>query len=167
MKTPFHLFNWIEENKHLLQPPVGNKNLYVESQDYIVMIVGGPNARTDYHYNETEELFYQLQGDIELHLQIEGKKETVAIKEGEMYLLPAKIPHAPSRKANTIGLVIERKRANLGYKDGLLWCCKNCNHKLYEVYFELKNIEKDFLEHFNFYNNNAELHQCENCGTIN
>ena len=167
MKPPFHLFDWINENKHLLKPPVGNKNLYVASQDYIVMIVAGPNARTDFHYNETEELFYQLQGDIELHLQIENKREIVSIKEGEMYLLPAKIPHAPSRKANTVGLVIERKRANSTYKDGLLWFCKNCNHLLYEVYFELENIELDFLKHFNYYNENKELHCCKNCNTEN
>jgi 3-hydroxyanthranilate 3,4-dioxygenase len=167
MKPPFHLFDWIKENKHLLQPPIGNKNLYVESQDYVIMIVGGPNSRTDFHYNETEELFYQLQGDIELHLQIENKREIVSIKEGEMYLLPAKIPHSPSRKADTVGLVIERKRANSGGKDGLLWFCNNCNHLLHEVYFGLENIEKDFIKHFNFYNENKELHVCKNCGTKN
>lgn len=167
MKAPFHLFNWINKNKHLLQPPVGNKNLYVESEDYVVMVVGGPNARTDFHYNETEELFYQLQGDIELHLQLDGKREIVEIKEGEMYLLPARIPHSPSRKANTVGLVIERKRQNSGGKDGLLWFCENCNHLLHEVYFGLENIEKDFLKHFNYYKENEELHCCKKCKTIN
>jgi 3-hydroxyanthranilate 3,4-dioxygenase len=100
-------------------------------------------------------------------LQIENKREIVSIKEGEMYLLPAKIPHSPSRKADTVGLVIERKRANSGGKDGLLWFCNNCNHLLYEVYFGLENIEKDFIKHFNFYNENQELHVCKNCGIKN
>lgn len=75
IKKPFNLNKWIEENKELLQPPVSNKNLYVESEDYIVMVVGGPNARKDYHYNETEELFYQLKGEITVYIQENGKKK--------------------------------------------------------------------------------------------
>ena len=110
LKQPFNLHQWIEDNKALLKPPVGNKNLYVESGDYIVMIVGGPNARKDYHYNETEELFFQLNGDIVVKIQYEGKAVEVPIKEGEMFLLPAKIPHSPIRPEGSVGLVIERKK---------------------------------------------------------
>ena len=117
MKAPFNLYKWIEDNKELLKPPVGNKNLYVESGDYIVMIVGGPNARKDYHYNETEELFFQLKGDILVKTQQNGKCVDVHIKEGEMFLLPAKIPHSPIRSENSVGLVIERKRKP-HHKDG-------------------------------------------------
>ena len=72
---PFNLSNWIEQNRHLLVPPVGNKNIYVDSGDYIVMIIAGPNARKDYHYNETEELFYQLEGDITVYIQEDGQKK--------------------------------------------------------------------------------------------
>jgi len=73
IKAPFNLNTWIEENRESLKPPVGNKNLYKDAGDYIVMIVAGPNARKDYHYNETEELFYQLEGNIEVHIQENGK----------------------------------------------------------------------------------------------
>lgn len=163
---PFNLPQWIEENKQLLQPPVANKNLYIHSGDYIVMIVGGPNARKDYHYNETEELFYQLQGEITVYIQENNQKKAMHLKAGDMFLLPAKIPHSPSRTENSIGLVIERKRENLGLKDGLLWFCDHCNHKLYEVYFELHNIEKDFLHHFEHFYNSEELRTCKHCGTI-
>ncbi|WP_282786338.1 3-hydroxyanthranilate 3,4-dioxygenase [Flavobacterium croceum] len=163
---PFNLPQWIEENKQLLQPPVANKNLYIHSGDYIVMIVGGPNARKDYHYNETEELFYQLQGEITVYIQENHQKKAMHLKAGDMFLLPAKIPHSPSRTENSIGLVIERKRENLGLKDGLLWFCDHCNHKLYEVYFELHNIEKDFLPHFEHFYNSEELRTCKHCGTI-
>ena len=79
IKRPFNLQKWIDDNRHLLKPPVGNKNLYVESEDYIVMIVAGPNARKDYHYNETEELFYQLEGNIEVHIQENGEKKTMKL----------------------------------------------------------------------------------------
>lgn len=165
MKKPFNLNKWIDENRDLLQPPVGNKNLYVDSGDYIVMIVAGPNARKDYHYNETEELFYQLEGDITVFIQENGEKKAINLSAGDMFLLPAKVPHSPSRTENSIGLVIERKRENLGLKDGLLWFCDNCNNKLHDVYFELHNIEKDFLPHFEHFYFSEKLRTCEKCET--
>ena len=107
---PFNLTAWIEENRDLLKPPVGNKNLYVDSGDYIVMIVAGPNARKDYHYNETEELFYQLEGQITVRIQEDGQAVDMKLGPGDMYLHPAGVPHSPMREAGSLGLVIERKR---------------------------------------------------------
>ncbi len=165
IKRPFNLQKWIDENRDLLKPPVGNKNLYKEAGDYIVMIVGGPNARKDYHYNETEELFYQLEGDIEVTIQEDGKAVKIPIKEGEMYLHPAKVPHSPARPANTVGLVIERKRQP-DHTDGLMWFCDNCNHKLHDTYFPLVDVEKDFQPRFREFFNSEELRTCDNCGTV-
>jgi len=165
IKRPFNLKKWIDENRDILKPPVGNKNLYAEAGDYIVMIVGGPNARKDYHYNDTEELFYQLEGDIEVTIQEDGKAVKVPIKEGEMYLHPAKVPHSPVRPANSVGLVIERKREP-DHQDGLMWFCENCNHKLHDTYFHLTNIEKDFLPRFREFYGSEELRTCANCGTV-
>ena len=165
IKRPFNLQKWIDENRDLLKPPVGNKNLYKEAGDYIVMIVGGPNARKDYHYNETEELFYQLEGDIEVTIQEDGKAVKILIKEGEMYLHPAKVPHSPARPANTVGLVIERKRQP-DHTDGLMWFCDNCNHKLHDTYFPLVDVEKDFQPRFREFFNSEELRTCDNCGTV-
>lgn len=166
INAPFNLYKWIADNKHLLKPPVANKNLYVQSGDFIVMIVAGPNARKDYHYNETEELFFQIEGSITVYIQQDGEKKVMQINEGDMYLLPAKTPHSPNRTPNSIGLVIERKRIDLNGQDGLLWFCDNCNHKLYEVYFPLENIENDFLPHFEDFYNSIEKRTCDNCGTI-
>lgn len=163
IKRPFNLQKWIEDNRDLLKPPVGNKNLYADAGDYIVMIVGGPNARKDYHYNETEELFYQLEGDIEVTIQEDGKAVKIPIKQGEMYLHPAKVPHSPARPAKSVGLVIERKR-EADHEDGLLWFCDHCNHKLHETYFNLTNIEKDFLPRFKEFFNSEALRTCDNCG---
>ncbi|MCM4171178.1 3-hydroxyanthranilate 3,4-dioxygenase [Arenibacter sp. TNZ] len=166
IQQPFNLNRWISENRATLKPPVGNKNLYTESGDYIVMIVAGPNARKDYHYNETEELFYQLEGTIEVHIQENGQKKTMHLGPGDMYLHPASVPHSPVRHADSIGLVIERKRAKLDAKDGLLWFCDNCNNKLHEVYFTLNDIEKDFLGHFKTFYASEKLRTCNNCGTV-
>jgi 3-hydroxyanthranilate 3,4-dioxygenase len=165
IKKPFNLHKWIEENRHLLKPPVANKNLYVESGDYIVMIVAGPNARKDYHYNETEELFYQIEGDILVKTQQEGKLVQYEIKEGEMFLLPPKVPHSPIRSEGSIGLVIERKRTS-DHKDGLMWFSDKANALLYEEYFQLTNVEKDFLPVFKKFYADEKLRTCPKTGEI-
>jgi 3-hydroxyanthranilate 3,4-dioxygenase len=165
VRRPFNIHQWIKDHRSELKPPVGNRNLYTESDDYIVMIVAGPNARKDYHYNETEEWYFQLEGDIVVKIQEDGQSVDIPIKEGEIFLLPAKTPHSPNRPANTIGLVIECKRQK-GEMDGLLWFCENCNSKLHESYFPLDNIEKDFIPRFKQYYGSDELRTCKNCGHV-
>ncbi|MFY8107858.1 MAG: 3-hydroxyanthranilate 3,4-dioxygenase [Bacteroidia bacterium] len=166
IRKPFNLQKWIDENRHLLKPPVANKNLYPEGTDYIVMIVGGPNARKDYHYNETEELFYQLEGNINVRIQEDGQPVDIKLGPGDMFLCPPGIPHSPGRSEGSIGLVIERVRKGKGYKDGLLWFCDKCNNKLHETYFELSNIEDDFLPRFKDYYANEDLKTCKKCGHV-
>jgi 3-hydroxyanthranilate 3,4-dioxygenase len=166
IKKPFNIHQWIEENRDILKPPVGNKALYTDTGDFIVMCVGGPNARKDYHYNEGEEWFYQIEGDVTVKIQEDGKAVEVPIREGEMFLLPAKVPHSPIRPANTVGLVIERVRKGTNMQDGLMWFCDNCNHKLHETYFPLTNIEKDFQPRFREFYASEELRTCKKCGTV-
>lgn len=165
IKRPFNLNQWIEENRDLLKPPVGNKNLYPEGTDYIVMIVAGPNARKDYHYNETEELFYQLEGEITVRIQEDGKAVDIPLKAGDMYLHPPKVPHSPIRSEGSIGLVIERVR-NSEHTDGLMWFCDNCNNKLHDTYFDLKDVEKDFFPRFKEFYGSKELRTCKSCGHV-
>ena len=165
IRRPFNLQGWIEDNRDILKPPVGNKNLYKEAGDYIVMIVGGPNARKDFHYNETEELFYQLEGDIVVKIQENGESIDIPIKAGEMFLLPARIPHSPIRPEGSVGLVIERKREP-DHQDGLMWFCDRCNHKLHDTYFHLTNIEKDFLPRFRKFYATKEMRSCSKCGEV-
>ncbi len=164
MLAPFNLQKWINENRDLLKPPVNNKCLFVEAGDFIVMIVGGPNARKDYHFNESEELFYQLEGDITVKIQENGKAREVQIKEGDIFLLPGNIPHNPVRGANTVGLVIEKVRKGTEMVDGLMWFCDECNHKLHEFRFPLENIESDFQSRFKEFYSSEELRTCNSCG---
>lgn len=165
LAKPFNLWKWIEENKDLLKPPVSNKQLYTESGDYIIMVVGGPNARKDYHFNETEELFFQLKGDMKVLVQENGKSVEMEIKEGEMFLLPPRVPHSPIRVADSVGLVIERKRAP-GHKDGLLWYCDKCNANLHSTFFHLESIENDFLPRFKEFYNSKEHLTCKKCSHV-
>ena len=166
IRRPFNVKQWIEDNRHLMKPPVGNRNLYAEAGDYIVMMVAGPNARKDYHYNETEELFYQLEGDVFVKIQEDGKSVELTIKEGEMFLLPANTPHSPIRPEGTMGLVIEVKRADREMKDGLLWFCENCNTKLHEVFFQLGDIVTQLHLVLSEFYNSTDLCTCKNCGTV-
>lgn len=161
---PFNFKKWIDENRHLLKPPVSNKVVY-ENTEFIVMVVGGPNSRKDYHYNESEEFFYQLEGNIIVNIQDNGKAIDVPINEGDIFLLPPKIPHNPKRGSNTIGLVMERKRRD-NEKDGLLWFCEKCNSKLYEKYFPLTNIVTQFQGTFTEFYGSEELRTCKSCGHI-
>ncbi len=163
---PFNFKSWLDDNRDKLKPPVGNKNLYPMGKDFIVMVVAGPNARKDYHFNETEEWFYQLEGDIIVRIQQDHKAVDIPIKEGEMFLLPARIPHSPIRSEGSLGLVIERVRIGTSLQDGLLWYCDKCNNKLHEVYFPLIDVEKDFLPKFREFYNSIDLRTCGRCGHL-
>ena len=164
LQKPFHLRKWIEENRAFLKPPVGNKKIYQDAE-FIIMVVGGPNARKDFHFEEGEEFFYQLEGDIVVEIMEAGKRQAISIKEGEIFLLPPRIPHSPIRKENTVGLVIERKRRP-GEKDGLLWFCENCDHLLYEEYFELADIETQFQGVFQKFYSSENLRTCKQCSVV-
>ena len=164
MLMPFNLQKWIDENHHLLQPPVNNIELYKDS-DFIVMVVGGPNERKDFHYNEGEELFYQLKGDMKLPIISEGKRQVIDIKEGEMFLLPGKTYHSPQRFKDTIGLVIERNRKNMEY-DSCTWFCDSCNEKLYSETFKLEDIVGQLSVLLQKVYESEEIRTCKKCGTL-
>ncbi|MGF1533335.1 MAG: 3-hydroxyanthranilate 3,4-dioxygenase [Bernardetiaceae bacterium] len=165
LSAPFHLQQWINEHRHLLRPPVGNQQIYTDNSDYIVMIVGGPNARKDYHYNEGEELFYQIEGTITLKIMDEGKARDIEIKAGEMFLLPPRIPHSPQRGPHTIGLVIERYRKP-NEKDGFIWYCESCGHQLHQTYFAMTDIVAQLPRMMEEFYGSQELRTCTACGTI-
>lgn len=161
MRIPLHLNKWIQENRHTLKPPVSNKLIW-EDGEFMVFIVAGPNGRTDFHINQGEEFFYQIEGDIFLKTWQDNTFKDILIKEGEIYLLPKALPHSPQRPANTLGLVIERKRL-AQEQDGLMWYCPKCHSKMYEEFFHLTNIVSQFKPVFDrFFGSDLSL--CKNCG---
>ena len=164
LTPPIDFQRWIDEHRHLLKPPVGNKCIY--DGDFIVMVVGGPNQRTDYHWVEGPEFFYQLEGELVLRVQDEGKRRDIPVRAGEIFYLPARVPHSPQRGPASIGLVVERKRL-AHERDGLLWFCERCNEKLYEEFFELKDIENDFPAVFDRFYRSLEHRTCRACGLVN
>lgn len=162
---PFSFQGWIEENRHLLKPPVANKVIYKDS-NFIIQVVGGPNERTDFHLNQTDEFFYQIEGDMFLRtINPDSSVGEIKIREGEIFLLPGGIPHSPQRSANSIGLVIEKTRTKEDV-DGLIWVCSRCHTKLYEEYFYLENIETQFAGVFARYYGSDKVN-CTHCGHKN
>jgi 3-hydroxyanthranilate 3,4-dioxygenase len=163
LPPPLDLKAWIDAHRHLLKPPVGNKCLY--DGDFIVMAVGGPNQRTDYHVDEGPEWFYQLEGEMVLRIQEDGRVRDIPIRAGETFLLPPRVPHSPQRMAGSVGLVIERRRMP-GERDGLMWFCPRCNARLYEEFFELQDIERDFPPVFDRFYRSRALRTCPQCGEL-
>jgi len=161
--APFNFKTWIDEHRHLLIPPVGNVQVW-EDSEFIVMVVGGPNSRKDYHYNEGEEFFYQLEGDIVVKIIDDGKPRDIHINEGDIFLLPPRVPHSPQRGPNTVGLVIERKRETKEL-DGFQWYCENCGEKLYEEFEYVTDIVKQLPPIFERFYDDPEHTTCKNCGT--
>ena len=166
--APINFKGWIDEHRDLLKPPVGNRCVYSDANDFIVMVVGGPNARKDFHFNEGEEFFYQVEGDITLRTIQDGKRVDIPIREGEIFLLPPQIPHSPQRPANTVGLVIERMRAK-DEKDGCMWFCESCNEKLYDEYFQItapSDIVGKLKVVMQKFNESEKLRTCSHCGGV-
>ena len=167
VSTQFSALNfqkWIDEHRHLLKPPVGNKQVWKDGE-FIVMVVGGPNQRSDFHYNPTPEFFYQVEGDMNLRVRNNEKFEDIPIREGEISLLPSGVPHSPQRQADTVGLVIEQLRPE-GAEDGLLWFCESCGNNLYTEMFALKDVETQFPPVFNRFYSVEANRTCKKCGWV-
>lgn len=160
----FNFKQWIDDHRHLLKPPVCNQQVFADN-DFIVMIVGGPNVRKDYHYEDGPEFFYQLEGDMLLKTMQDGECVDIPIREGEILMLPPKVPHSPQRFENTVGLVVERKRLPEEL-DGFMWFCENCNSKIYEEYLYIADIVGQLPPIFERFYDSEENRTCKQCGTV-
>ncbi|MFN0058996.1 MAG: 3-hydroxyanthranilate 3,4-dioxygenase [Planctomycetota bacterium] len=158
----FNLKRWIEDNRHLLKPPVGNKLVW-ENADFIVMIVGGPNQRKDYHINPTEEFFHQLEGNMVLKVIQDGKPRDIAVNEGDVFLLPPGIPHSPQRGPNTVGMVVERRRP-ADKNDQVVFICDNCRETVHRKEFYCTNLGLQLKPVIEEFWSKPELRKCKKCG---
>ncbi|MBB5215978.1 3-hydroxyanthranilate 3,4-dioxygenase [Parapusillimonas granuli] len=163
---PFNFQRWIDDHADRLKPPVGNQQIWQDS-DFIVTVVGGPNHRTDYHDDPLEEFFYQMRGNAYLKLWVDGKCERVDLKEGDIFLLPPHVRHSPQRpEAGSVCLVIERQRPE-GLKDGFEWYCEadgGCGGLVHRVETQLQSIVKDLPILFNAFYESEEKRLCPQCG---
>ena len=162
--TAFNFQRWIDDHRHLLKPPVGNKQVFGDAE-LIVMVVGGPNARRDYHDDPGAEFFYQLEGDMVLRTIQDGRRIDVPIRQGEVLLLPGHVPHSPQRQADTVGLVVERRRAP-EEKDGFLWYCERCASLLHQEYLHVSDIETQLPPVFERFWSSVQRRTCGTCGAV-
>ena len=163
--VPLNLTRWIEDHRADLRPPVGNRCVH-KGEDFLVMAVGGPNARKDYHVDPFEEYFHQIEGDLVLRILEDGKPRDLVVREGETLLLPRNIPHSPQRGPGTVGLVIERIRGTEDI-DGFLWVCEACSTPLHEVRFPVSDIETQLAEAFSAYwEGPVSRRTCAACGLV-
>jgi 3-hydroxyanthranilate 3,4-dioxygenase len=162
--SAFNFSRWIDEHAQLLKPPVGNLQVFSAAGDLVVMVVGGPNARSDYHDDPYEEFFYQLRGNMVLKVIEEGKPRDLPIREGEILLIPAHLRHSPQRpEPGSVGLVVEKVRPN-DVDDAFEWYCPKCWTRLHRVEVTVQNIVKDLPPLFEaFYSSSRK---CPECGHI-
>lgn len=161
----FNFMAWIEEHKHLLKPPVGNVQIW-QNTDMMVTVVGGPNQRTDFHDDPVEEFFYQLKGDMVLKVIEEGECKDVFIREGDIFFLPKHVRHSPQRPMEgSIGLVIEPKRPD-GLQDAFEWYCFDCNALVHRTEVTLNSIVDDLPPVYQAFYDSKDARTCPDCGQL-
>jgi 3-hydroxyanthranilate 3,4-dioxygenase len=166
MDNPVNFPEWLTANQHLLKPPVGNKQLFPTGDDFIVMIVGGPNQRTDFHVDPYEEYFYQIKGNMHVKVMTDEGPQDVHITEGNMWVLPRNTPHSPQRpEVGSVGLVVERVREE-GTLEKFQWYCPNCNNLVHEVELQVRSIVDDLPPVFQAFYEDQEARTCAKCGTV-
>ena len=164
VSIPLHLLDWIEQNADSFEPPVANRVVWPDSE-FIFMVVRGPNARNDFHIDPADEIFYQLRGTIQVDIRTpDGEVEHHRVAEGELFLVPAGVPHSPLRPADTWGVVIERRRRP-GELDTIVWYCPN-GHVLHEEIFALVDIEAELARIIDDFNSSLERRTCSRCGSV-
>jgi len=164
--TPIDFTAWLAENGPLLKPPVSNREMFPGHSDFIIMIVGGPNQRTDYHVDPYEEFFYQIKGNMHLNVITDDGPARIDIREGEMWMLPRNMPHSPQRpEAGSIGMVVERIREQ-GTTERFQWYCPECGTKVHDVEVQLNDIAVDMPPIFDAFHANVEARTCSSCGVL-
>ena len=163
--SAFNFKGWIDEHAHLLKPPVGNQQIW-EDTDMMVTVVGGPNRRTDFHDDPVEEFFYQMKGDMVLKVYDQDEFYDVSIREGDIFFLPPHVRHSPQRPMEgSIGLVVEPKRPD-GELDAFEWYCFECASLVHRAEVLLKSIVRDLPPLMKGFYSNEALRTCGQCNAL-
>ena len=163
---PFNFQRWLDENAHLLKPPVGNRQIWADA-DFMVTVVGGPNARSDFHDDPLEEFFWQFKGNAHLLVWDRGRYERIELKEGDFFLQPPHLLHSPQRpEPDSRCLVIERQRP-AGLVDAFQWHCARCATLVRRIEVQLADIVADLPATYqHFYDSSEAERRCPQCASV-
>jgi 3-hydroxyanthranilate 3,4-dioxygenase len=157
----FNLQKWIDDNRG----DWGQRRVIWQDSDFIAFVTRGPNRRKDYHINPGDEIFYQLEGELNLHYIEHDKRELAVLKAGDLFLLPRKMPHSPRRADGSWTLVVERTRAREEI-DRFIWPCENCGNNLYETAVRFDDPSDAVNKATQALKSDPTLATCKQCGDI-
>jgi len=150
---------------------LGDTGAYVsvmwQQPESLVFVARGRAYRSEFHINPSDEVMFQIKGEMRLHYRTpEGKEEVAVIPEGSAIHTPAGIPHSPRFPPDAYAMILERARRP-GEIDIFQWYCPQCDHKLHEEQFGVGNYGEDPVgkAYRNFYY--TEAHRtCKACGHV-
>jgi 3-hydroxyanthranilate 3,4-dioxygenase len=157
----FNLQEWIDENRGNW----GQRRVIWQDSDFITFVTRGPNRRKDYHINPGDEIFYQLEGELNLHYLKDNKHELAVLAAGEIFLLPKHMPHSPRRAEGSWTLVVERKRSEEEI-DRFIWPCEKCGNKLYETEVRFDDPGDAVSKATDSLKSDPALATCKECGQV-
>lgn len=137
------------------------------SDGFLVKLFDGPTPqdRSDFHINPRAEFFYQLVGDMECHVINDGRRESFVIEEGEMYVIPRRLPHLNRRPPGSIGLVIHEQRLPDDL-DGVAWYCDDCGHQLFRKEYRFEDLRKQLPILVSDFLASETLRTCDRCHAV-
>jgi 3-hydroxyanthranilate 3,4-dioxygenase len=132
----------------------------------MVTVVGGPNARTDYHINPTRSSSSSSKAPSRCGCSTRASRTTSRSSEGSIYLLPANVPHAPMRGPDTVGIIVERIRKG-DHLDTHRWYCESLQRRAVRADAKIELLERDMPPIFEAYYGSADNQVCKTCGHVN
>jgi 3-hydroxyanthranilate 3,4-dioxygenase len=157
--TGFNLRHWIDQNRG----DWGQRRVIWQDSDFIAFVTRGPNRRKDFHINPGDEIFYQLEGELNLHYLNQDQHELAVLKAGDLFLMPRNVPHSPRRGEGSWTFVIERRREKTE-SDRFIWACERCGHNLYETTVRFDDPSDAVARATQAVQADSKLATCGNCG---
>ena len=117
----FNLQKWIDDNRG----DWGQRRVIWQDSDFIAFVTRGPNKRKDYHINPGDEIFYQLEGELNLHYLKDDKHDVAVLKRRRFFLLPASIRRIRRAERMAHGPSSSKRRRSPQEIDRFIWPCEN------------------------------------------